>query len=123
MPNTNKKIKIDVETGGSNGSELDGCYFQQDEAPATTYSFYDKGSNSTELATGITSGADYTFSFNFPGETDLWTIKVNINAAAFTASGDWSDQPQGAEEVEPESGTFTAQAEPIEDEASSSAYA
>jgi hypothetical protein len=121
MPNTNKKITINVTTGTKDKSQLDGCYFQQEAAPATTYAFFSK--NNVSLQTGITSGTAFTFSFP-DSLTITWTITATI-VANTSASGNWSNNDPTLEADEPESGTFTAQAtaDPSEEEAASPAYA
>ena len=101
--NLNMKIKIKAATGQRDKNDLIGCYFQQDEAPATTYTFYNY--QGTALATGITS--DTQFSFSFPAIPSItWKITPTI-VPDTSASGPWSI------DNEEESGFWTAEAEPI----------
>ena len=119
MPSTNKNKKITIDTvgGEKDKTQLDNCYFRQDEAPATTYTFYSKGN--VALATGITSGTVFSFSFaDNPHVT--WQITPTIIPDT-SASGPWSNNDPTIDADE--SGTWTAQATPEEEEDGSAASA
>jgi hypothetical protein len=105
--NPNKKIKIEAATGPRDKNDLIGCYFQQDEAPATTYTFYNQ--QETALATGITS--DTQFSFSFPNSHITWNITPTI-VPDTSASGTWSNTDPTIDADE-SGNTWTAEAVPM----------
>lgn len=88
-------IEIDTVDGDADKDKLKKCYFL---ASGSTYSLYSK--NGTLLASGLTSGTD----FSFTHDSITWTI-TNFVISSTAASGDWSNPDSITNEQE---GSFQA---------------
>ena len=118
-----KHIKIHTVTGPSDGSALDGFYFEESGAG---YNFYQPTHPPTQLNTSLITPTNATFHFNLSGFSNPFYITVTSFPAVQTMSGSWTDNPQVTIRDEPGSGTFQAESSgtgPIEEEESHAASA
>jgi hypothetical protein len=101
-------IEIKTVTGGADKDKLKKCYFLAD---GSVYDFYSK--NGVELASGLTSGND----FSFTHDSISWSItSFVINSTS--ASGNWTNPDEITNEQD---GTFQASSSGGVDEETASA--
>ena len=114
-----KHIKINTVTGPSDGSALDGFYFEES---GDGYNFYQPTHPTpTQLNTTLITPTNASFHFNLSGYPNPFYITVTSFPAVMQLSGTWSDNGQVGIKDAPGSGTFQAESSgtgPIAEEAS-----
>ena len=117
-----KKIRINSTTGQSDGTDLDGYYFEE-AASGGGYNFYASNGTGPLNTEGLITRAVPNFSCTIPAGLPGAGLKFQMSVTSFPAveamTGTWSDLVQGIRDV-PGSGTFQAQASgtgPMEEEA------
>jgi hypothetical protein len=112
-----KHIKIHSVTGPSDGTALDGFYFEESGAG---YNFYQPTHPTpTQLNTDLITPSNPTFHFNLSGFPNPFYITITSFPAVLQMSGSWSDNSQVKLKDVPGSGTFQAEASgtgPVEGE-------
>jgi len=112
-------IIIKSFVGDVEGSELEGCYFEEVEHSKGEFNFFappDKSPIVTDPPSPVRNGIPFTF--HHLGLE--WTVDFYYSEETATGQGVWSARPDRSGD-DPESGTFQAQGGPTAKDLSASA--